>query len=84
MRFLSANGFLPVCGCKITTIISHGKIFFINPKKKCNFAKSKTGLRVSLTMACGGGLWLILSMTGQGMPVALRVGTNIQLTTKQQ
>ena len=38
MRFLSANGFLPVCDCKDTQIPQHGKIFFLNPKKKCIFA----------------------------------------------
>ena len=38
MRFLSANGFLPVCDCKNTQFPQHGKIYFLNPKKKCNFA----------------------------------------------
>ena len=31
MRFLSANGFLPVCDCKSTQILQYGKNIFLNP-----------------------------------------------------
>ena len=33
MRFLSANGFLPVCDCKNTTFILIGEFFFSLNKK---------------------------------------------------